>query len=229
MANTKYQSKRKYHIIYQTICLVNGKIYYGAHSTDNIDDGYLGSGDLIVRAIKKHGKQNFERFIECIFDNPSDMFLKEKEIVTPEFLKRSDVYNIVPGGYGGQNKGSLDLKHFHKPDTGERCAAHYLATDKMIAEGWTKGRGMSSTTGTLWIHRQSEKKMILPELLDDHIADGWSRGLPKSPTSGKKWIYNPTTNKYSLCEINELPLKLKEGWIKKKWAPRGPNKLIKSC
>lgn len=228
MANTKYYDKRKYHIVYQTINLINGKIYWGAHSTDNIDDGYFGSGDLVRRAIKKHGKENFKRVVEHIFDNPTDMFLKEKEIVTPEFLKRNDVYNIVPGGCGGRNIGATDLKHFHKPGTSERCAAHYLAAEKMIAEGWTEGRGMSSTTGTIWIHKNLEKKMILPELLSDHVAIGWTRGLPKSPTSGKKWIYNSTTDKYSLCEINELPLKLKEGWIKKKWAPRGPNKLIKS-
>lgn len=225
MPNKKYYDQRKYHIVYKTINLINGKIYVGSHSTDDIEDGYFGSGDLIKRAINKYGKQNFKRIVEYIFDNPNDMFLKEKEIVTEEFLKRTDVYNIVPGGCGGRNKGSLDLKHFHKPDTGERCAAHYLATDKMIAEGWTTGRGMSSTTGTIWIHKHSEKKMILPNLLDEYISNGWKRGLPKSPTSGKKWIYNPSIDKYSLCEIDDLPEKLKEGWIKKKWAPRGPNKL----
>lgn len=32
----------KFHIIYKTTNLINGKIYVGLHSTDNVDDGYLG-------------------------------------------------------------------------------------------------------------------------------------------------------------------------------------------
>lgn len=48
----------KYHIIYKTTNLINGKIYVGMHSTDNLNDGYLGSGwilklDLILITFKK--------------------------------------------------------------------------------------------------------------------------------------------------------------------------------
>ena len=45
-------------IIYKTTCTVNNKIYIGQHKTDNIDDGYIGSGKLITSAIKKYGKKN---------------------------------------------------------------------------------------------------------------------------------------------------------------------------
>jgi hypothetical protein len=37
----------KYHIIYKTTNLINGKIYVGMHSTDNLNDGYLGSGWIL--------------------------------------------------------------------------------------------------------------------------------------------------------------------------------------
>lgn len=30
------------------------------HSTDNLDDGYVGSGKRLWNSIKKHGKENFE-------------------------------------------------------------------------------------------------------------------------------------------------------------------------
>ena len=46
-------------IIYKTTCLINNKIYIGKYCGDW--DRYLGSGNLILRAIKKHGKQNFIR------------------------------------------------------------------------------------------------------------------------------------------------------------------------
>lgn len=48
-----------YHIVYETTNLINGKIYRGVHSTNNINDGYLGSGIKFGRALKKYGKSNF--------------------------------------------------------------------------------------------------------------------------------------------------------------------------
>jgi len=39
--------------------LINGKYYYGIHSNNNLEDGYMGGGDAIKSAIKKHGKENF--------------------------------------------------------------------------------------------------------------------------------------------------------------------------
>lgn len=219
MANTDYQNKRKYHVIYQTVNLVNNKVYVGAHSTDNVNDDYYGSGTNITRAIEKYGKHSFKKDILHIFETPEEMFIKEKEIVTPEFIKRPDVYNIVEGGYGGYNKGSTGLKHLHYPLTGERCAVHPNAVNKMLLDGWKIGRNTSSTTNTVWIHKNDKKKMILPSELEFYISAGWSKGLPKSFTKGKVWIYHSNLNEYSLCEISELPLKLSSGWVKKKWAP----------
>lgn len=90
-----------YYYIYQITNLVNGKIYVGVHKTKNLDDGYMGSGKIIRRAILKHGIENFKKDILEFFDMPESMYLREKEIVTKEFLARSDVYNLRRGGTGG--------------------------------------------------------------------------------------------------------------------------------
>jgi len=194
-------------------------IYVGAHSTDLLDDGYIGSGHRITMAVNKYGIKNFKRDILHIFDTPEKMFNKEAEIVNEEFLKRSDVYNIVKGGFGGYNKGTTGLKHLHHPESGKRCVVHPNAIPSMLQERWVIGRNMSSTSNTVWVFKDDEKRMIMPAELQNYIDIGWNKGLPKSPTHGKVWIFHPESDEYSLCETNELLAKLSAGWIKKKWAP----------
>jgi len=95
------RSQHKYHFIYKTTNLKNGKFYIGMHSTSNLCDGYLGSGDRLRRAIRKHGKENFKIEILEFFESRESLISKEKELVNETLLKNSMCMNIVLGGTGG--------------------------------------------------------------------------------------------------------------------------------
>ena len=87
--------------IYKTTNLINGKFYIGKHQSENINDNYIGSGIALKRAIKQYGIENFKKEILFIFDTELEMNMKEKEIITEEFVLRKDTYNVGIGGEGG--------------------------------------------------------------------------------------------------------------------------------
>jgi len=86
-----------FYTVYKITNNINGKTYIGKHQTDNLDDGYMGSGKLIRRAIAKYGAENFTKEILHAFENQEEMNAKEKELV----IVSEETYNLCDGGNGG--------------------------------------------------------------------------------------------------------------------------------
>ena len=103
--------KKKYHFVYETTNLVNGKIYRGKHSTNSLEDGYLGSGKVILRAIKKYGKENFKRETLKFFATEEEAYDYEALVVNKDFVLREDTYNYKEGGCGGGIPGFAVVKN----------------------------------------------------------------------------------------------------------------------
>lgn len=88
---------KTYHIIYKITNNKTKRYYIGAHSTQNIEDGYMGSGVFLRRAYHKYGIENFTKEILFVFDTSQEMYEKEKELV----IVSEQTYNLSPGGKGG--------------------------------------------------------------------------------------------------------------------------------
>jgi hypothetical protein len=87
--------------IYKITNVINGKEYIGKHKTEDLNDGYFGSGKLLKKAIKKYGKENFKKEILFVFESELEVDIKEAELVTEKFCSWSNTYNICVGGRGG--------------------------------------------------------------------------------------------------------------------------------
>lgn len=95
------------YIVYETINLVNNKIYIGVHDSNKFD-GYLGNGiwkqnpdsykkpkTLLGYAINKYGIKNFRRITLKTFKTYLEAVCFKNKLVDLEFIKRNDTYNTL--------------------------------------------------------------------------------------------------------------------------------------
>lgn len=125
----------KYHLIYKTINLKNNKYYIGCHSTNNINDTYLGSGKALKRAIKKYGRSSFKKEILEFCNSEKEMFLREQQMITEEIMNDIMSYNSSLGGRGGykniSKKGKQAISKARKNKVVARLEDDkYIAVDK---------------------------------------------------------------------------------------------------
>ena len=110
---------KKYNYIYKTTCIVTEMFYIGMHSTDNLKDGYVGSGKRLWHSINKHGKENHVcQILEFLPDRKS-LAKREMEIVNQEMLNEELCMNIVTGGEGGYNLKAVESNRLKKGKTYE--------------------------------------------------------------------------------------------------------------
>ena len=89
------------YLIYKITNTRNGKIYIGYHKTNDINDGYMGSGNILKLAMHLEGKDAFAKEILHRYKTKEEALAKEKELVNEEFVNRDDTYNLKVGGEGG--------------------------------------------------------------------------------------------------------------------------------
>lgn len=96
-------SKRKtkaYNYVYKIIQLSTGREYIGIHSTDDFNDGYMGSGTLISFAVDKN-PSDFVKTIIWMGKDRTEIEELEAALVTEEYLLKNfpeKTFNQVPGG-----------------------------------------------------------------------------------------------------------------------------------
>lgn len=92
---------KKYAFIYKTTCLVSGKIYIGQHQTNNLNDGYLGSGTLFKKDVITFGVQNFKREILEFCSDASSLHKSERRWIS--------IFNAIDSviGYNQQSGGGV--------------------------------------------------------------------------------------------------------------------------
>lgn len=102
--------KRQYNYFYKITNNINQHFYYGVHCTDDLNDGYMGSGKRLHYAYKKYGMENFNKEILKFFDTVQEAYEYEAEVVNETLVKEPNCYNIQQGGKGWNTNGQAVVK-----------------------------------------------------------------------------------------------------------------------
>lgn len=105
----RHKDDYKFNYFYKITNNLNGNFYYGIHSTNNIDDGYMGSGLKLKRAFKKYGIENFSKEILKFFDTREELTDYEADVVTEILVNDKNCYNTSLGGEQLTVKGTFSV------------------------------------------------------------------------------------------------------------------------
>ena len=192
---------KKYTYTYQTKNLINNKTYIGVHSTNVIDDGYIGCGINkkssaksqvkrgsnipFVNAVSKYGYDNFKKEILSFYETEKEAYEEEEFLVDEKWVKCKDNYNLKIGGfYGGILPKLIDYKN---------------DINKMFSNGksYEEISKKYNTTKGSWIHLVEDESFLKRKQIEKKYLYG-----------GKK-LYNTKgyTHKISYSG-NNLPIGL---------------------
>lgn len=226
----------KYNYIYKITNLINDKIYIGVHKTDNLDDGYMGSGKILKRSILKHGIENFEKEILQFFPTYMEALEEERIIVNMDFINSENTYNLREGGFG-RCRFSDDALQFLSESSKKRWENAEYREMMCNAFRTDKRRNAISVKVRAWITNNPEKHAERMEKINKNpekiakMAEA-HRGMKRSEDAKKnisearkktymrdggvsfgkgcRYIYNPLTKESKRFPKEDV---LPEGWI----------------
>jgi hypothetical protein len=210
-----------FHYVYQIENLINGKTYVGKHSTENLDDGYMGSGKLLNQAIKKHGIENFRKHVVKMCESSEEAFDLEREIVNEQFVADENTYNLKLGGHGGSDWSYVNDNVEFRKEKNRRAA---MAMNRTLETDFEYRSRKIERVRLQNIKLHKEGKLKTPdwtgrrhtEVTKQKIGSANSKHQSGTGNSqfGTVWVYDPESLKSKKVVSSDLDKYVEMGWMK---------------
>ena len=214
----KNYRERKHNIVYRTTVRTEGKEYFyvGKHSTDVLEDGYLGSGPKFRKFLREHPNSEISREILSDWETVEEALLEEERVVTLGMLRNPFCLNSIRGGGTFDTTGRVPSLNERKSQA-EKMRGHAVSEEqrKKISEK-LKGR-KGATRGRVWVSLGEEKRLVDPENLQKWLDAGYIKARPVASSQGVEdfhknsvWIHRGIENK--IIRKSELESYLEQGF-----------------
>jgi len=184
-----------------------GKVYFGCHKTTNIQDGYIGSGKLLQKYLKKYPNDYYREIIKY-YNSEDELNKAEYDLIHPH-LGKPYCLNLTEGGGLRAFPGELHPM-FGKHHSEEAVQKIKEARSKQVSP--IKGKHHSEETrqklreNNLLHPRRYWEGKHLPDEMKQKISKGqigripWNKGKKGSQQSSIKGKHKVWDNK----ELNKF-------------------------
>ncbi len=217
------RKEHTYHFIYKTTCTVNNRFYIGMHSTGDLNDGYIGSGEKLRNSVRNYGKENHKMEILEFLPDRKSLAIRESELVNEDLLKNPNCMNLTLGGNGGwsleqQKRGakSTNLIIWKNPEFVEKIKKTSSETMKNLWSDPEKSKKLleGSRRAFKGKNHSEEFKEKMSVIMSE------KQNGEKNSQFGSLWIFNTDLKKNKKINFNDLEEYLSLGWSrgrKLKW------------
>jgi hypothetical protein len=198
-----------YHIVYCTTCIVTKKWYIGVHSTDNLNDGYLGSGKILKRSVEKYGIDNHIKRILFQCNSAEEAYSLEATMVNKNVLHLERCMNLVTGGIGGNKIDYSDPNNNWIRENAKQRRAELNKTDLTLRQNNSKRMKNKNPMSNLESKQKSINALEKFRQNNDHPLLGTTRpentrkqiGDTRRERNIKPWNIGIKLEKNALCDV----------------------------
>lgn len=211
------KSLKIHFLIYKITNNINGKYYIGQHKTEDPYDDYMGSGRLMLKALKKYDLSCFTKEILFDFDNFDDMNNKEKELVPLSacYPNNPMSYNLREGGFNGTFTDDM-RKHWSSIRkgmfAGKNNPMYGIDVRTLMTKDAIKEMSRKRSIALKNRKRKQETFDKISKANSGKNNPMYGRKGKLAPHYGKKCMSNNNTNKIIYVDKEQVPLYLEQGF-----------------
>ncbi len=177
-----------WHVLFRTVNLVNRKMFYGKHKTNDLfygtadyTDQFIGSSKELLQDLSKLGRKKF--YVEAIHAYTDEQQADEQlqKIVTKQLCEHPLIYNKMFEPSSGY---TYTMSEDHKQAIANGHVGMTLSEE-------IKEKISETKSGTTWINDGTVDKVHDPEL---PIPEGWKQGRVYRPRN-RQSTKNKSKNK----------------------------------
>ena len=192
---------KQFHYFYKITNLLTQQFYYGIHSTDNINDNYMGSGTRLRIAYQKYGIENFTKEILKFFDTRKECADYEASVVTEQLINDKNCYNIIKGG------------EYYDTTNTVSCIDNEGNKIRVPIKEFLEKHYKTCTTGKKAVYDKKLNKNVLVDCNDnnDSINKGYTTYINIHTNEIKRLSNDEVTEEYKGITFNKITVKDKKG------------------
>ena len=213
------RKQKKYHYIYKTTCQVTGKFYVGMHSTDNLEDGYLGSGKILGYSIGKHSRENHVKEILEFCETRDQLKRCEAEFVNAELLAHPLNINLKYGGEGGWDHLPPDIVRANAIRNSGVAKFSFEKRSDIMKRAWISSEKLliASRENFAIARKSAIAKSMSSESREKRIRtmeENCHQQGCRNSQFGTKWAWVHKQELVKKIPLQKLEIYLAEGWLR---------------